>query len=235
MEYVLEARALTKTYGEGAAKVEALRGVDLTVRPGEFVAIMGPSGSGKSTLLHLLAGVEHPTTGNVFLEGHDLAKLSDDELTLLRRRRLGFVFQQFNLLPMLTAMENVSLPLLLDGIAPATAGDRTRAALDRVGMGHRQTHLPSELSGGEQQRVAVARALVIEPALLLADEPTGNLDSEKGQQVVDLLRRLVDERSQTIVIVTHDAQVAAQAQRIVHVRDGHLETEEALTASREGQ
>lgn len=235
MDYVLEARALVKTYGEGAARVEALRGVDLAIRPGEFVAIMGPSGSGKSTLLHLLAGVEQPSGGQVFLEEHDLAKLSDDELTLLRRRRLGFVFQQFNLLPMLSAFENVSLPLLLDGVSQASARQRTDEALNLVDMGHRKTHLPSELSGGEQQRVAIARALVIDPALLLADEPTGNLDSEKGQQVVDLLRRLVEERSQTIVIVTHDAQVAAQTHRIVHVRDGHLETEDALVAAREGQ
>lgn len=235
MDYVLEARALVKTYGEGAARVEALRGVDLAIRPGEFVAIMGPSGSGKSTLLHLLAGVEQPSGGQVFLEGHDLAKLSDDELTLLRRRRLGFVFQQFNLLPMLSAFENVSLPLLLDGVSQASARQRTDEALNLVDMGHRKTHLPSELSGGEQQRVAIARALVIDPALLLADEPTGNLDSEKGQQVVDLLRRLVEERSQTIVIVTHDAQVAAQTHRIVHVRDGRLETEDALVAAREGQ
>lgn len=225
MDCVLEARELAKTYGSGAAQVSALRGIDLQVRPGQFLAIMGPSGSGKSTLLHLLAGVETPTSGQVLLEGHDLAQMSDDERTLIRRRRLGFVFQQFNLLPTLTAAENVSLPLLLDGVSPAEASRRCDEALALVGLANRQTHLPSEMSGGEQQRVAVARALVIEPALLLADEPTGNLDSETGQQVVDLLRKLVNSRRQTIVIVTHDANVAAQADSIVHVRDGRLERE----------
>jgi putative ABC transport system ATP-binding protein len=233
MNFVLEARALAKTYGEGAARVEALRGIDLAVRPGEFLAIMGPSGSGKSTLLHLLAGVEQPTSGQVLLEGRDLAQLSDDERTLIRRRRLGFVFQHFNLLPTLTAAENVSLPLLLDGVSPAEAHQRGERALALVGMEHRQTHLPSELSGGEQQRVAVARVLVIEPALLLADEPTGNLDSDTGQQVVQLLRNLVDQRRQTIVIVTHDAQNAAQADAIVHVRDGRLQTDFTSPARRD--
>src|SRR5262245_21226283 len=156
MDCVLEARALAKTYGSGAAQVSALRGIDLQVRPGEFLAIMGPSGSGKSTLLHLLAGVEQPTSGQVLLEGHDLAQMSDDERTLIRRRRMGFVFQQFNLLPTLTAAENVSLPLLLDGVSPAEAARRCEAALSLVGLTGRQTHLPSEMSGGEQQRVAVA-------------------------------------------------------------------------------
>src|SRR5688572_22574112 len=226
MDCVLEARGLAKTYGEGHARVEALRGIDLAVQAGEFLAIMGPSGSGKSTLLHLLAGVEQPTSGQVLLEGRDLAQLDDDERTLIRRRRMGFVFQHFNLLPTLTAAENVTLPLLLDGVSPQEAQRRGTTSLALVNMEHRQTHLPSELSGGEQQRVAVARALVIEPALLLADEPTGNLDSEAGQQVVDLLRRLVRERGQTIVIVTHDAEVAAQADSIVHVRDGRLEPAE---------
>jgi putative ABC transport system ATP-binding protein len=232
MDCILEARALAKTYGEGAARVEALRGIDLVVQGGQFLAIMGPSGSGKSTLLHLLAGVEQPTTGQVLLEGRDLAQLDDDERTLIRRRRMGFVFQHFNLLPTLTAMENVTLPLLLDGVSPSDARQRGAAALAMVNMEHRQTHLPSELSGGEQQRVAVARALVIEPALLLADEPTGNLDSDTGQQVVDLLRRLVRERRQTIVIVTHDAQVAAQADSTVHVRDGRLESHQVAPTRR---
>jgi putative ABC transport system ATP-binding protein len=227
MNCVLEARELAKTYGEGHARVEALRGIDLSVQAGDFLAIMGPSGSGKSTLLHLLAGVEQPTSGQVLLEGRDLAKLGDDERTLIRRRRMGFVFQHFNLLPTLTAIENVTLPLLLDGVSPGDARHRGTAALALVNMEHRQTHLPSELSGGEQQRVAVARALVIEPALLLADEPTGNLDSEHGQQVVGLLRELVRQRGQTIVIVTHDPQVAAQADSIVHVRDGRLEPADA--------
>ncbi len=232
MDYVLQARGLAKTYGEGAARVEALRGIDLAVRPGEFLAIMGPSGSGKSTLLHLLAGVEQPSSGQVLLEGRDLAQLSDDERTLIRRRRLGFVFQHFNLLPILTAAENVSLPLLLDGVAAAEADERAHRALALVGVDHRATHLPSELSGGEQQRVAVARALAIKPALLLADEPTGNLDSDTGQQVVRLLRQLVDQQHQTIVIVTHDAQIAAQADSILHVRDGLLQADLTSPARR---
>lgn len=227
-QIVIETRALRKSYGDAAARVEALRGVDLAVAEGEFLAIMGPSGSGKSTLLHLLAGVEQPSSGQVLLEGVDMAAMSDDERTLVRRRRLGFVFQQFNLLPLLSAEENVALPLLLDGVANSAARQRAVAALERVGMLHRRTHLPSELSGGEQQRVAIARALVIEPVLLLADEPTGNLDSRSGQHVIDLLRQLVRERGQTIVMVTHDQQVAAHVDAIAHMRDGGLETRQAV-------
>jgi putative ABC transport system ATP-binding protein len=223
---VLEARALTKTYGSGELRVEALRGVDLKVEQGEFLAIMGPSGSGKSTMLHLLGGVDAPTSGQVLLEGTDLATLSDDRRTIIRRRRIGFIFQSFNLLATLSAEENVSLPLELDGIAMAEARRRARAALELVSVAHRLTHLPSTLSGGEQQRVAIARALVIEPALVLADEPTGNLDSANGRQVTALLRRLSSERHQTIVMVTHDHNVAAQADRLVRLRDGLEETDD---------
>ncbi|MFZ5828860.1 MAG: ABC transporter ATP-binding protein [Planctomycetota bacterium] len=222
---VLEARSVRKSFGEGEARVEALRGVDLQVRRGEFVAIMGRSGSGKSTLLTMLGGVDQPTEGEVLLEGRDLAAMSDDERTVMRRQRIGFIFQSFNLLPILTAEENVSLPLELDGIAAAEARRRALAVLDQVGMASRRTHIPSTLSGGEQQRVAIARALVIEPALLLADEPTGNLDHATGQRLVRMLRSLVDERQQTIVMVTHDSEVSAQADRVVHLGDGLIEDE----------
>jgi putative ABC transport system ATP-binding protein len=222
---VLETRALTKTYGNGDLRVEALRGVDLEVRQGEFLAIMGPSGSGKSTLLHLLGGVDAPTSGQVLLEGTDLARLSDDQRTLIRRQRLGFIFQAFNLLLTLIAEENVSLPLELDGVARSEARTRALASLELVGMAHRRTHLPGTLAGGEQQRVAIARALVIQPALLLADEPTGNLDSVNGRQLTDLLRKLVDQRRQTIVMVSHDPTVAAHADRLVRLRDGLVESD----------
>jgi len=227
---LLEARALTKTYGSGEFRVEALRGVDLCVQRGEFLAIMGPSGSGKSTLLHLLGGVDAPTSGQVLLEGTDLAMLPDDQRTIIRRSRIGFIFQSFNLLPTLTAEENVSLPLELAGVKTAEARRRARESLDLVGTFHRRTHLPGTMSGGEQQRVAIARALVIEPALLLADEPTGNLDSASGRQVTTLLRKLVGERRQTIVMVTHDREVAGCAGRLVCLRDGGIESDSGRTS-----
>lgn len=223
---VLQAVEVTKSYHDGTVRVDAVRGIDLAIQSGEMLAIVGPSGSGKSTLLSLLGGIEPATTGQVILEGTDLATLDDDRRTLLRRRRIGFVFQAFNLIPTLTALENVALPLELDGIAEAEAGERSRAALESVGLADFQERLPSTMSGGEQQRVAVARALVIQPAVVLADEPTGNLDSVASQQVVGLLRALVDDEGQTVVIVTHDLQVAAQADRIVYVRDGRVEREE---------
>lgn len=226
---VLETRALMKTYGAGDNHVDALRGVDMTVQQGELLAIMGPSGSGKSTLLHLLGGVDTPTSGQVLLEGRDLAGLSDDGRTLIRRKRIGFIFQSFNLLPTLTAEENVSLPLELDGVPAAQARLRAAASLELVGMLHRRGHLPGTLSGGEQQRAAIARALAIEPAVLLADEPTGNLDSTNGRQVISLLRKLVAERRQTIVMVTHDHGVAAHADRLVCLRDGLIESDNEQT------
>ncbi len=221
--YVIETRDLHKQYGEGDTPTKVLHGIDLQVNPGEMLAIMGPSGSGKSTLLHLLGGVDTPSQGQVLLEGVDLASLNDDQRTLVRRRRLGFIFQQFNLLPTLTAEENVALPLLLDGVPSAEATRRAATVLELVGVSHRRSHIPSTMSGGEQQRVAVARALVIEPALLLADEPTGNLDSKNGEKVADLLRSLVDERHHTIIMVTHDAKMAAMADRVVKIKDGLIE------------
>lgn len=224
--HVLEARKVTKTFGDGEARVEAVKGVDLAVRRGEMLAIMGRSGSGKSTLLTMLGGVDVPSTGQILLEDRDLATLTDDERTLVRRRRIGFVFQQFNLLPILTAEENVALPLELDGVPQAEARTRAGKMLDMVDMGSRRHHLPGKLSGGEQQRVAVARALVIEPAIVLADEPTGNLDSATGKRLTTLLRGLVETHGQTLVLVTHDPAVAAQADRIVHMADGLVAREE---------
>jgi putative ABC transport system ATP-binding protein len=227
--YVLETRSLMKDYGVGEqVRVHALRGVDLQVRRGEMLAIMGPSGSGKSTMLHILGGVEPPTSGSVLLEGVDLATLNDDQRTVIRRERLGFIFQSFNLLPAFTAEENVALPLELAGVASSEARERAAEALKLVNISHRRHHVPSAMSGGEQQRVAVARALAMKPALLLADEPTGNLDSTNGQQITALLRRLASEQNQTIVIVTHDSNVAAHADRLVRLRDGLVENDSVV-------
>ncbi len=216
----IEVRGLVKRYGVGVTQVEALRGVDLTVMPGAFVAVMGASGSGKSTLLHQIAALDLPSGGTIRLGGRLVSELDDDQLTLLRRQQIGFVFQAFNLLDVLTAIENVALPLVIDGVNEKEAARRAVEALELVGIAHRRTHRPTELSGGEQQRVAIARALVTRPLLLLADEPTGNLDSRHGEQVMKLLRTLVDRDKQTIFMVTHDASHAAMADRIVILRDG---------------
>jgi putative ABC transport system ATP-binding protein len=219
-------RNVTKVFGAGETRVQSLAGINLDVARGEFVAVMGPSGSGKSTLLHLIGALDVPTSGTIRVGPDDLSALDDDCLTLLRRRRIGFVFQAFNLLDVLTALENVALPLELDGQADVV--ERASDALALVGLGARRSHLPGQLSGGEQQRVAIARALVINPLLLLADEPTGNLDSTSGDQVMSLLRTLADERRQTIVIVTHDAGHAALSDRLVRLRDGQVVDEQTL-------
>lgn len=228
---VIETRSLTKQFGAGDVRVDALWGIDLRIEQSEFVAIMGSSGSGKSTLLTLLGGIDVPTSGQVLLEGTDLATLSDDARTIMRRRRIGFVFQAFNLLPTLTAEENVSIPLELDGVSAREAKRRAEKALELVEMSHRRHHIPSKLSGGEQQRVAIARALAIEPALLLADEPTGNLDSRQTKLVTDLLRHLVDQHGQTIVTVTHDAEVGDAACRMILLRDGAMESDTRQVAA----
>jgi putative ABC transport system ATP-binding protein len=223
MARLLEAVGLRKRYAMGEISVEALRGVDFVVEQGEFVAIMGPSGSGKSTLLHLLGALDDPTDGEVRLAGQRLAQLSDDRLTLIRRRQVGFVFQFFNLLPTLTAAENVMLPLLIDGRRLEDYEERVADLLALVGLTDRAGHRPDQLSGGEQQRVAIARAFVTDPAVVLADEPTGNLDSAAGEEILRLLRRMRDEKGQTIVMVTHNEHAADYADRIVRLRDGRIE------------
>jgi putative ABC transport system ATP-binding protein len=199
-----------------------LRGVSFDIEAGRLVSVMGPSGSGKSTLLHLIGGLDAPTSGSVVIDGNDLARLDDDELTLFRRRSLGFIFQFFNLLPTMTAWENVALPRLLDGVKINEVKPRAIELLERVGLGERVDHKPSQLSGGEMQRVAVARALVGDPLLVLADEPTGNLDSASGQAVLELLRKIVAEENKTVVIVTHDAEAASLADQQVKLQDGLL-------------
>jgi putative ABC transport system ATP-binding protein len=222
----LEGHGLEKTFGEGAGVVRALRGVDVTVADGEFLAIMGPSGSGKSTLLHILGGLDRPTAGETVVHGRRYDNLPDKALTRLRGDVFGFVFQFFNLLPTLTAAENVLLPALVAGERPADHAARVDELLGLVGLADRAGHRPSEMSGGEQQRVAIARALLRRPQVLLADEPTGNLDSTSGAIVLSLLRRLVDE-GQTVVMVTHDAGAAALADRVIFVRDGEVVREMA--------
>jgi putative ABC transport system ATP-binding protein len=224
---IVEVRGVTKNYTLGEVEVQAVRGIDLVVRKGELLAIIGPSGSGKSTLLTMLGAIETPTTGSILLEGVDYSTLGDDDRTLLRRRRIGFIFQAFNLLPTLTALENAALPLELDGVEEAEARQRAADHLAQVDLADRLGHLPSTMSGGQQQRVAVARALVIKPALVLADEPTGNLDSVASSQVMTLLRDLVDKQNQTVVMVTHDLDIAAMADRVIRMRDGHIVNDEA--------
>jgi len=211
---------LSRRYGEGEAAVDALAGVSTRFERGRFAAIMGPSGSGKSTLMHLLAGLDTPTGGSVVVDGVELSQLDDAKLTRLRRDKLGFVFQFFNLLPVLTAEENIRLPLSIAGRTPDA--EWLEQLIEVVGLGDRRTHRPAELSGGQQQRVAVARALVSKPAVVFADEPTGNLDSKASEEVLDMLRHSVDEFGQTVIMVTHEAHAAAYADRLVVLRDGKV-------------
>jgi putative ABC transport system ATP-binding protein len=227
---ILEARDLTKRYALGETTVDALRGVSLTVRPGEFVALMGASGSGKSTLLHLLGGLDRPTSGEVVLGGETISDLDDDAATRLRRDRTGFVFQFFNLIPLLDAGENVGLPFMIAGQDPrrGEAADRIRDVFELVDLAGKERHRPDQLSAGEQQRVAIARALVNRPAIVLADEPTGNLDFTTGGEILEALWRSCDQRGQTIVLVTHDAKAAAYADRVEVVQDGLLRDEIVL-------
>jgi putative ABC transport system ATP-binding protein len=222
-EPLLVATALHKSYETGDARVTALDDVSLTLDSGDFVALMGPSGCGKSTLLHLCGAMDRPSSGSIEFEGRDLASLDDDELTRVRRERIGFVFQFFNLLPTLTLADNISLPVRLGGMNGRAADARARELADRVGIAHRLTHFPQQLSGGEMQRAAIARALAHQPALLIADEPTGNLDSENGERVLTLLSGLNRGLGVTILLATHAAEVAAAAARVIRMRDGRID------------
>jgi len=219
---LLSATDLEKTYVTGDARVRALTGVTFSLEAGDFVALMGPSGCGKSTLLHLCGAMDRPTAGDIVLEGRSLSSMSDDELTRVRRDRIGFVFQFFNLLPTLTIADNITLPCLLAGMPGGEANQRAAALADRVGIAHRLAHYPQQVSGGEMQRTAIARALVHKPALVIADEPTGNLDSENGARVLDLLRELSRDDGVSILLATHAAEVAAAAGRVCRMRDGRF-------------
>lgn len=218
---MIEIRNAGKIYHQGGEDVPALRDVSFRINKGEFLSIMGPSGSGKSTLLNLIGGLDQPTSGEIFIDGSPLHGISDDELTLIRRRKVGFIFQFFNLLPILTAEENVALPLLLDGFPFAQVREKAVTLLEKVGLGERIGHRPEQLSGGEMQRVAIARALVTEPSVLLADEPTGNLDSNRSKEILELLQDL-NKKGQTIVMVTHDSSAALFGTRIVRLKDGSV-------------
>ena len=223
---IVEVHGLTKTYDTGAVLVHALRGIDLTVRRGEMVAIMGPSGCGKTTLLNCLSGIDDPTEGRVTLEGTDLSTLDDNTKTAYRATRMGFIFQFYNLLPVLSAVENVELPLLVSGVPPSEARERALASLERVGLTERAEHRPTQLSGGQRQRVTIARALVNEPTIVWADEPTGDLDSATAEEVMALMEGLNREHQQTFVIVSHDPAVAARCHRTIYMLDGVIEREE---------
>jgi putative ABC transport system ATP-binding protein len=215
-----------KTFKQGASDVTALAGVSLEISKGEFVSVMGPSGSGKSTLLHLIGGLDTPTRGDIAIGGRVISQMGDDEVTLFRREKIGFVFQFFNLLPTLTAIENAMLPAVLDGRAETEARAKAAALLERVGLSGRSNHLPEQLSGGEIQRLAIARALVFSPPILLADEPTGNLDSKTGGAILQLLRDINREEDSTVMMVTHDRAAAAIGDRVIHLKDGFLVEEQ---------
>ncbi|KGM95411.1 ABC transporter ATP-binding protein [Clostridium botulinum] len=217
---------LCKSYGKGETKVDALKNINMTIKKGEFVAIVGASGSGKSTLLHLLGGVDIPTLGKVILDGVDIYSLKERELSILRRRKIGFIFQFYNLLPVLTAKENIEMPVLLDG----KKVDKTymNELLNILGMKERENHLPSQLSGGQQQRVSIGRALANKPSIIFADEPTGNLDSKNSKEIIQLLRYSVKKYNQTLVLITHDLNIASIADRVITIEDGVIKSDEAI-------
>ena len=229
---LIQAENLTKVYGTGDTAVTALNHIKLNVNPGEFVAVMGPSGCGKSTLLHLLGGLDRPTDGSVSIDEQPLAKMSDNEITKLRRRKIGFVFQFFNLIPILSSVENAALPLLLDGVNSAKAKDKAKEWLTKVGLGERMSNRPDQLSAGQQQRVAIARALITDPVLVLADEPTGNLDTKSADEIAALLKQVAKTWGRAVLMVTHDPRIAAYADRIVFLKDGTIVNETQLESKR---
>jgi len=232
MKAIVKVQSVKKAYRMGKVIVPALRGVSFEVEEGEFLAVLGPSGSGKSTLLHLIGCLDRPDEGKIFIDGSDVLKLNDEELAELRLRKIGFVFQFFNLLPRLTAIRNVELPLLIAGVSEREARERAMEMLRLVGLEARVNHRPTELSGGEQQRVAIARALINNPKIVLADEPTGNLDTKSGWEIVQLMKRLNKERGQTFIVVTHDPHIAETADRILYLKDGLIEGEKRLGADK---
>lgn len=221
---ILEVKNLCKTYGKGETEVKALNNVSFSVDKGEFVAIIGPSGSGKSTLLHILGGVDVPTRGSVIINGEDISKLNETALAIFRRRQIGLIYQFYNLIPILTVEENLTLPLRLDGRKPDER--QTEYLVKTLGLENRLDHLPNQLSGGQQQRVSIGRALINNPALMLADEPTGNLDSENSKEIVSLLRKFNKEQNQTVIIITHDERIALAADRIIEIEDGKIKRDE---------
>jgi putative ABC transport system ATP-binding protein len=227
---VIDARNVTLAFGTGAARVEVLRGIDLQVAAGERLAVLGPSGSGKSSLMAVLGGLEQASGGEVLVAGADMSRLDEDGLARARRGRVGIVLQAFHLIPTMTAIENVAVPLELSGVAPADARARAAAELEAVGLGHRMTHYPTQLSGGEQQRVGIARALSPRPALILADEPTGNLDAATGAVIVDLLFGRLAETGATLVLITHDPELAARCDRVIEMRDGRIASDRRRAA-----
>ncbi len=226
---IIEVKNLSKVYGAGDTAVTALDGVNLSIDEGRFVAVMGPSGCGKSTLLHLIGGLDHPTSGSVFIDGQDIAAMKDEQLTELRRRKMGFIFQFFNLIPVLSAVENAALPLILDGVKPKQATETALRWLESNKLADRASHRPDELSGGQQQRVAISRAMVSEPVIILADEPTGNLDTRSSDEIAAALRTLVTNYGRTVLMVTHDPRIAAYADRIIFLKDGRIVDDTLMT------
>ncbi|MCR5368514.1 MULTISPECIES: ABC transporter ATP-binding protein [Eubacterium] len=220
MSELIKTVKLNKTYGKGESAVVAVNDIDLTINKGEFTAIVGTSGSGKSTLMHLLGGVDDPTSGKVLIEGEDIFALKDEKRSIFRRRKIGFIFQEYNLIPILTVEENIVMPILLDG--NKVDKNEVEELLERLGLADRRNHLPSQLSGGQQQRVAIGRAIVNRPTLILADEPTGNLDKRNSEEVINIMFEAVRDRKETLVIVTHEMDIAAMADRIIHLEDGKI-------------